>query len=63
MIQEGTDVSIFACGHLVWKAIEAVQILKEQGINAELINIHTIKPLDVDAVLKSVAKTHCVVTA
>lgn len=63
MIQEGTDVSIFACGHLVWKAIEAVQILKGQGINAELINIHTIKPLDVDAVLKSVAKTHCVVTA
>lgn len=63
MIQEGTDVSIFACGHLVWKAIEALQILKGQGINAELINIHTIKPLDVDAVLKSVAKTHCVVTA
>ena len=63
MIQEGTDVSIFACGHLVWKAIEAVQILKGQGINAELINIHTIKPLDVDAVLKSMAKTHCVVTA
>ena len=63
MIQEGTDVSIFACGHLVWKAIEAVQILKEQGISAELINIHTIKPLDVEAVLKSVAKTRCVVTA
>ena len=63
MIQEGTDVSIFACGHLVWKAIEAVQILKKQGINAELINIHTIKPLDVEAVLKSVAKTRCVVTA
>ena len=63
MIQEGADVSIFACGHLVWKAIEAVQILKEQGVNAELINIHTIKPLDVEAVLKSVAKTRCVVTA
>ena len=63
MIQEGKDVSIFACGHLVWKAIEAVKILKEQGIEAELINIHTIKPLDVEAVLKSVAKTHCVVTA
>lgn len=63
MIQEGKDVSIFACGHLVWKAIEAVQILKEQGIEAELINIHTIKPLDVEAVLKSVAKTRCVVTA
>lgn len=63
MIQEGKDVTIFACGHLVWKAIEAVEILKEQGISAELINIHTIKPLDVDAVLKSVAKTRCVVTA
>ena len=63
MLQEGSDVSIFACGHLVWKAVEAVQILKEQGIHAELINIHTIKPLDVDAVLKSVAKTGCVVTA
>lgn len=63
MIQEGKDVSIFACGHLVWKAIEAVQILKEKGIDAELINIHTIKPLDVDTVLKSVAKTRCVVTA
>ena len=63
MIQEGKDVSIFACGHLVWKAIEAVQILKEQGVEAELFNIHTIKPLDVEAVLKSVAKTRCVVTA
>ena len=63
MIQEGTDVTIFACGHLVWKAMEAVEILKGQGIHAELINIHTIKPLDVDAVLKSVAKTRCVVTA
>lgn len=63
MLQEGKDVSIFACGHLVWKAIEALPILKEMGINAELINIHTIKPLDVEAVLKSVAKTGCVVTA
>ena len=63
MLQEGKDVSIFACGHLVWKAIEAVEILKEQGIEAELINIHTIKPLDVEAVLRSVAKTRCVVTA
>ena len=63
LIQEGTDVTIFACGHLVWRAIEALAILKEQGINAELINIHTIKPLDVEAVLKSVAKTRCVVTA
>jgi transketolase len=63
MLQEGTDVTIFACGHLVWKAIEALPILKEMRINAELINIHTIKPLDVEAVLKSVKKTRCVVTA
>lgn len=63
MLQEGTDVSIFACGHLVWKAVEALPILKGMGINAELINIHTIKPLDVEAVLKSVRKTRCVVTA
>ena len=63
MIQEGNDVTIFACGYMVWKALEAVEILKEQGIRAELINIHTIKPLDVEAVLKSVAKTRCVVTA
>lgn len=63
MLHEGTDVSIFACGHLVWKAVEALPILKEMGINAELINIHTIKPLDVEAVLKSVRKTRCVVTA
>ena len=63
MLQEGTDVTIFACGHLVWKAIEALPILKEMGINVELINIHTIKPLDVEAVLKSVKKTRCVVTA
>lgn len=63
LLEEGKDVTIFACGHLVWKAMEAVEILNEQGIGAELINIHTIKPLDVEAVLKSVAKTGCVVTA
>ena len=63
MLQEGNDVTIFACGHLVWKAVQALPILKEMGINAELINIHTIKPLDVEAVLKSVGKTRCVVTA
>ncbi len=63
MLNEGTDVSIFATGHLVWKAIEAGHILAEKGINAEIINIHTIKPLDNEAVLKSVAKTRCVVTA
>jgi transketolase len=63
MLKPGSDVSIFATGHLVWKAYEAVQLLKQQGIQAELINIHTIKPLDEEAVLASVAKTRCVVTA
>ncbi len=63
MLQEGTDVTIFACGHLVWKAVQALPILKEMGINAELINIHTIKPLDEEAVLASAKKTGCVVTA
>ncbi|MCK9611959.1 MAG: transketolase C-terminal domain-containing protein [Bacteroidales bacterium] len=62
-LSEGTDVSIFAVGHLVWKALEAVKILIEKGISAELINIHTIKPLDEEAILSSVAKTKCVVTA
>lgn len=63
MLNEGTDVSIFATGHLVWKAIEAGHKLAEKGINAEIINIHTIKPLDAKAVLESVRKTRCVVTA
>lgn len=63
MLNEGTDVSIFATGHLVWKAILAGKTLAEKGISAEIINIHTIKPLDVEAVLASVAKTRCVVTA
>lgn len=63
ILNEGKDVSIFATGHLVWKAIEAGQILAEMGIDAEIINIHTIKPLDVEAVLTSVRKTKCVVTA
>ncbi|RYY35638.1 MAG: transketolase family protein [Sphingobacteriaceae bacterium] len=63
MVNEGADVSIFATGHLVWEAIQAGEILAEQGIDAEIINIHTIKPLDAEAVLKSVAKTGCVVTA
>lgn len=62
-IIEGTDVTIIACGHLVWKSIEAVQELEKQGISAEVINMHTIKPLDEAAVLKSIAKTKCVVTA
>lgn len=63
VFSEGTDVSIFACGHLVWKAIEAGRILEEQGISVEVINIHTIKPLDTEAVLKSISKTKCAVTA
>lgn len=63
MLNEGKDVSIFATGHLVWKAIEAGHILAEKGIDAEIINIHTLKPLDNEAVLKSIAKTRCVVTA
>jgi transketolase len=63
MLNEGKDVSIFATGHLVWKAIEAGQQLAEMGISAEIINIHTIKPLDAQAVLNSVRKTRCVVTA
>ena len=62
-LNEGKDVSIFATGHLVWKAIEAGQQLAEMGINAEIINIHTIKPLDVEAVIASAKKTGCVVTA
>lgn len=63
MVNEGVDVSIFATGHLVWNAIEASEILETQGISCEVINIHTIKPLDEEAVLKSVLKTKCVVTA
>jgi transketolase len=63
MINEGTDVTIIATGHLVWKAIEAGEILSTKGISAEIINIHTIKPLDTEAILKSVLKTGCVVTA
>jgi transketolase len=63
MLIEGTDVTIIACGHLVWKAIEAAEILAEKGISAEVINMHTIKPLDAQAIIKSAAKTGCVVTA
>lgn len=62
-IIEGTDVTIIACGHMVWKSIEAAQELEKQGISAEVINMHTIKPLDEQAILNSVAKTKCVVTA
>jgi len=63
MLNEGTDVTIVATGHLVWPAIEAGKALAEKGISAEIINIHTIKPLDEEAILKSVAKTGCIVTA
>jgi transketolase len=59
---EGTDVTIFACGHMVWQAIEAEEKLAAKGISVELINIHTIKPLDVEAILESVSKTKCAVT-
>lgn len=63
MLNEGKDVTIFATGHMVWKAIEAGHILAEKGIDAEVVNIHTIKPLDRDAILASAKKTGCVVTA
>src|SRR3954463_6134223 len=63
MVNEGKDVSIFATGHLVWEAIIAGELLEKEGIDAEIINIHTIKPLDEPAVLQSVSKTRCAVTA
>jgi transketolase len=63
VMNEGTDVTVFATGHLVWKAVKAAEKLEADGISVELINIHTIKPLDEAAVIKSVMKTKCVVTA
>ncbi len=63
LLNEGSDVTIVATGHLVWPAIEAGIALAEKGISAEIINIHTIKPLDEEAILKSVAKTGCIVSA
>ncbi|MGO1244413.1 MAG: transketolase family protein [Sphingobacterium sp.] len=63
MLNEGKDVTIIATGHLVWEAIQAGEELEKLGINAEIINIHTIKPLDTKAILDSVHKTGCVVTA
>lgn len=63
LLNEGTDVTIVATGHLVWEAIEAGHLLEAQGISAEIINIHTIKPLDEEIILKSIAKTKCIVTA
>jgi transketolase len=62
-LSEGTAISIFACGHLVWKAIEASKLLEAEGISVEVINLHTIKPLDVDAIVASISKTGCAVTA
>ena len=62
MINEGTDVTLIATGHLVWEAIQAAEALEKEGISAEIINIHTIKPLDEAAILRSVAKTGCAVT-
>jgi transketolase len=63
MVNEGKDVTIFATGHLVWEAIKAGEKLEAMGIDAEIINIYTIKPLDEKAILQSVAKTRCVVSA
>ncbi len=63
LLQEGTDVTLVATGHLVWEALEAAKALATEGIHAEVINIHTIKPLDSDIILKSVRKTSCIVTA
>jgi transketolase len=63
MFTEGADVSIFATGHLLWKSLEAAEALEAKGISAEVINIHTIKPLDNAAILRSAKKTRCIVTA
>lgn len=63
LLNEGSDVTLVATGHLVWEALEAAKTLEEKGISAEVINIHTIKPLDKNAILNSVKKTGCIVTA
>ncbi len=63
LMNEGRDVTIFATGHLVWPALQAAYELEQQGIRAEVINIHTIKPLDNESILRSIAKTRCAVTA
>ena len=63
IFNEGNDITIVATGHLLWNALKACEILKENGVSAEIINIHTIKPLDKEAILKSVRKTKCIVTA
>ncbi len=63
VLNEGADVSIFACGHMVWKAVEAARILASRGLQVDLINVHTIKPLDEEGILASIKKTGCAVTA
>lgn len=63
LLNEGSDVSIIACGHLVWNSLEAARALEAKGISCEVINLHTIKPLDEAAIIKSLQKTGCVVTA
>jgi transketolase len=62
ILNEGTDITVFATGHLVWKALVACKILEEKGISAEIINIHTIKPLDKELILNSVHKTLCAIS-
>ncbi len=62
LLSEGTDVTLFACGHLVWEALQAAEMLEKVGISCEVINIHTIKPLDVEAIVASASKTGAVVT-
>ena len=63
MLNEGTDVTIVATGHLVWESLQAAEKLESEGISVEVINIHTIKPLDEESILKSISKTGCIVTA
>ena len=63
MLNEGTDVTIVATGHLVWESLQAAEKLESEGISVEVINIHTIKPLDQESILKSISKTGCIVTA
>ena len=63
VLNEGTDVTIVATGHLVWESLQAAEKLESEGISVEVINIHTIKPLDEESILKSISKTGCIVTA
>jgi transketolase len=63
LLNEGTDVTIVATGHLVWESLQAAEKLESKGISVEVINIHTIKPLDEESILKSISKTGCIVTA